>query len=361
MLNRLKNLVRNLREGAKASREANKKAAAIDKRLVAVDKRLVAVDKRLNQQLVKVEKGLHRQLGGVDKRLELVEQHLSNALPQLSFSELPPSGMRCPICLAGEIRWTSAYPSHLERFRMATLLFCDQCGSGHMPGAAKVLGDYYAVDYSTTNRKDRSVDPAVYFESTNPKLAPYFNRAKHQTEALRKRGATFGKVLDYGSGPGYFLYATKAAEPYAIELDTASDKYLQYLGANRITADDIPADFFDVVLCSHVVEHFTAEDLQKNLQSMVRSLKANGLLLIEVPNGSLSRVRYRGDQSPHTLFFTPDGIRRAVELAGGNVQATYARQPLDRVLHANAIYHPDPTDEFISTTRQGLTVIATRT
>ncbi len=353
MFKRLKSLARNIREAAKASREANEKAATIDKRLIAVRK-------RLDQKMSQGEKRLNRRLVAVDQRLNLVEHHLSNSLPQLSFSELPPGDMRCPICHSGEIRWVSAYPSHLDRFRMATLLFCDQCGSGHMPGAAKVLGDYYAVDYSTSNRKDRSGDPAVYFESNNPKLANYFNRAKHQTEALKARGATFGKVLDYGSGPGYFLYTSKATEPHAIELDTASDKFLEYLGAKRITADTIPTGFFDVVLCSHVVEHFTAEDLQRNLQSMVQALNANGLLLIEVPNGSLSRVRYRGDQSPHTLFFTPEGIRRAVELAGGKVLATYARQDLDRVLHASPIYHPDPTDEYASTTHQGLTVIASR-
>lgn len=342
MIKKFRNLAQAIRTGAVSSKNASKSVKVVSRRLNLMNKRL------------------NRGIGRINKRLETVEWHLSSALPQLVFSELPASSMRCPVCQEGHIRWTSAYPSHLERFRMAVLLFCDRCGSGHMPDAARILGDYYTVDYGTTNRKDRSVDPAAYFNSNSPKLANYFNRARHQVESLKQRGATFGKVLDYGSGPGYFLHVSQAVEPYAVELDTASDKYLEYLGVRKIAPDALPSDFFDVVLCSHVVEHFTAEDLQANIQSMVRSLKQDGLLLIEVPNGSLSRVRYRGDQSPHTLFFTPEGIRRAVQLAGGNVVDSYARFNLDRNIHANPVYFPDLKDEYVSTTHQGLTVIARR-
>ncbi|THV10585.1 class I SAM-dependent methyltransferase [Rhizobium rhizophilum] len=307
----------------------------------------------------------------LDVRLKRIEKILS-APPKGAASkptQLPLPPMRlfsiekqlvpCPICGAGEVKWASAYPSNEPMFRRAITLFCGECGSGYAPDADDLISDFYRADYARSNRKDREIPPEQYFlGEPTPKLKGYFSRAKQQADALARAGAHFGNVLDYGSGPGYFLYISGAEQKFAVELDQESRKYLDYIGAEQLHADSLPVAAFDVIVASHVVEHFTASTLSPLLGSMLAALKDTGLLLIEVPNGGHTYINLTARQDPHTLFFTPQGLRSAVQNAGGKIVKEYFRGEPEGGPPAHQVYFPDRSDTFASTRHGGLTIIA---
>lgn len=281
-------------------------------------------------------------------------------LPPVRFLSLPDEvKLECPICATPTVKWISAYPSNDPKFRMAAVLYCGTCGSGHVPDADTLIAGYYASEYGTSNRKDRDIPPTEYFRDIhNPRLTKYFGRANAQIESLSHAGATFGRVLDYGSGPGYLLYASEAAEKYAVEFDSASDKYLNYMGATKLKPDELPPNYFDVIVASHVVEHFTSTTLNDCLRAMLAALKSDGLLLVEVPHGGHTYTRLTARQDPHTLFFTPDGIRRAMRNAGAHVLREYCRAASEGAPSPHQVYYPDSADVFASTRRGGITIIA---
>ena len=279
------------------------------------------------------------------------------------FAPLGPDvALPCPVCNRRGVTHVSPYPSNEKPFRWATVLYCTRCGTGHVPDADALLGDYYTADYAAKNRRDRDTDPEAYFtaEPETLSMQRYFSRARAQVKALRKQGAVFDRVLDFGSGPGYFLHASEAKSRFAVELDEASAKYLSWLGATRLNEDDLGSRAFDVIVASHVVEHLTATTLAPTIDRLVEALEIGGHMLIEVPQAGHTYLRVNHRQDPHTLFFTPEGLRRAVVRPNLKILRAFQRSSGDSEPHPGAIYTP-PDRPFYSGRGGGLTVIATRT
>lgn len=284
----------------------------------------------------------------------------TSKVPKVYFYQSDATHTPCPACNSKEVQWLSGYPSDNSRFRMAVIAYCSTCGTGHVIDADRLLKNYYTHEYANTNRKDRNMDPAAYFSQDPPaaRYARYFARAKSQVATLARHGAGFDSVLDYGSGPGYFLYISQANEKFAVELDEESDKYLRYLGATKLDPNNMGRDRFDAILASHVVEHFTASTLDNNLINMASALKKGGLILIEVPQAGHSFAILDSGQDPHTLFFTPEGIYRAVECTGLTIVKAFAAGKAGALERDDAIYSPDPGVEFFNTRRGRLTIVA---
>jgi SAM-dependent methyltransferase len=227
-----------------------------------------------------------------------------------------------------------------------------------------LLSDYYKNQYSKENRRDRDIHPEEYFgensENKYPFLKHYFERSRSQSVILHDHGAVFDKVLDYGSGPGYFLKICGAKEPYAVDPDRSAEKYLHYINAKIIEKDELPTDFFDVVVASHVVEHFDAKNAISIIHELLQSLKKDGLLLVEVPQGGHSYLHIaHPHHAPHTIFFTPEGILKLIKNAGAEILDAFPRD-IERCYPRNplAIYAPDMSDSFLSTQHECLTIIA---
>jgi SAM-dependent methyltransferase len=279
----------------------------------------------------------------------------------IEFSRLTASPLQCPICRAPGVEYVSAYPGRNRRFRMAVVLYCTKCGSGYVPDADRILEGYYRDEYAETNRRDRDLAPEAYFAAGDkPPLNRYFNRARAHVNMLTNAGATFGTVLDYGSGPGYFLSESKPTEPFAVELDSYSWKYLDHLGATRIVAEELGRDRFDVIVASHVIEHFTDTTFDTAVSGIVAALKPGGRLLVEVPHGGHSYLGYTGKQEPHTLFFTPAGLLATLRRAGLKVLGARARGTYDKPIRPDAIYAPTERGPFNSLVREFLVVVGTR-
>lgn len=272
---------------------------------------------------------------------------------------------RCPTC---ETPWSHscAYPySTSDLFSRLLVLWCPSCGLGWVPDVPFDLGEYYAREYAKTNRKDRDIEPALYFSDDNPLLKSkkgqrYFRRAKVQVKRIRERIGAIDAMLDFGSGPGYALHVSGATTKHAVEADPSCSKYLDHLGAERRNLESLPTGFYDVVLCSHSIEHLTADDLIETLRALRRALKPGGLLYIEVPAAGLSRWQMIYKHEPHTLFFSPAAIRGAVAKAGFDIELARPLGKKKSPLLETPLYEPPADDADASSPCGELTVIARR-
>ncbi|MEL0435878.1 class I SAM-dependent methyltransferase [Phycobacter sp. K97] len=270
----------------------------------------------------------------------------------------------CMVCGLNAVRFKSDYPSNVKPFSEQEVLYCTNCGSGQVPGSAELLQGYYEQDYASSNRKDREIEPEVYFSeeyrNSSRALQRYFGRAQRQISVLRQHGSQVTRMLDFGSGPGYGLFLSGAQEKFAFEPDEKSIKYLDHIKAKRFSAiGELRPSSFDAIIASHAIEHLVPEALIATLAILINSLTRDGVMLIEVPQGGHSYLHLNARQDPHTLFFTPQGLSLAVELAGGEIllQRTYGKHRVP--LRKNPIYVP-PDHPFYKEDRGALTVVCRR-
>ena len=270
----------------------------------------------------------------------------------------------CPACHAPATH-SSDYPSWAKPFARYRVMYCARCGLGFVPDMGAVLAQYYKRDYGQSNRGDRQAEPAQYFSEhvagKDPSLQKYSARVTRQIKLLTDHGAQFDRVLDYGSGPGYFLHACGAIHAHAVEPDELSHKYLTYLGA-QIHADvqGLPHGTFDTIVASHAIEHLPAEALRDTLKALIAALAPEGRMLIEVPQGGHSYLHLAGQrQDPHTLFFTGRALVEAVQASGGQIVFQQALGRVDAPRRTDPVYAAKGPP-FFKTARGSLTVVCTR-
>ena len=126
------------------------------------------------------------------------------------------------------------------------------------------------------------------------------------------------KLVDIGSGAGYFLSACQRAgfnsigiEPDAITRATSISRFnIQVFEENYV--EQIPATSIDMVTMWHVLEH--VPELNKRLQEINKILKPNAQIIIAVPNCTSFDAGYYKeywagyDVPRHLWHFTPSTL-----------------------------------------------------
>lgn len=102
-----------------------------------------------------------------------------------------------------------------------------------------------------------------------------------------------------------------------------------------ITAIATDSDFFDLIICYHVLEHIEADT--KAMSELYRVLKPNGICFIQTPfkqgiiyeNNKLTTKAERKaafGQEDHVRVYSVEGLRNRLEFAGFNVEIkTFAK------------------------------------
>lgn len=147
-----------------------------------------------------------------------------------------------------------------------------------------------------------------------------------------------GRVLDIGCGNGNFLEHARRVgwQTVGLEVDPISSEIARRRGfevISRLLEDaTFPAESFDVVTMSHVIEHLP--DPRRTLEECRRILKPGGWLVMATPNtGSLGHARFGRDwlglDAPrHLIIFNPRAMTSLVERCGMKPRtiATKSRQ-----------------------------------
>src|SRR5215211_4507319 len=145
---------------------------------------------------------------------------------------------------------------------------------------------------------------------------------------LHDHGVASGRVLDVGSGFGFFLGALErhGYEPFGLEASGyACERAREYTNAITVTQSaersfPFDADFFDAITMFDVIEHIA--DYPAMLAECKRTLRPGGGLFLMTPSGhSVARLllgkRWSWHKDPtHVHLFTPGSMKHALRGAG---------------------------------------------
>ncbi len=188
---------------------------------------------------------------------------------------------------------------------------CEECGMvlalsvhGQPEVSYSEYGDYLITDSTQIFRRVRAME----------------RRCSNWLGILRKE-SPFPRILDFGSGAGYFCKAMQnlGIEAYGVEV---SQKLVSYcrekVGASNIyegldAATDHP---FDAVFMHDVIEHLSPQQILGITRDIVRALRPGGLLIGNTPNFASLNIRLCKDRDPviappsHLCYFTPATLDR---------------------------------------------------
>jgi len=223
----------------------------------------------------------------------------------------------CPVCGSREIVPFLSCKDYLTTQEIFDICKCNSCGFGltqNFP-AENEIGKYYdAPEYVSHSDTQRGIINGLYHLARKIAL-------KSKSKLVTKyTGNIKGKLLDIGSGTGYFLNRMKeskwivtgiekseAARKYAklkFDLDCQGDEYLY----------EIPCQTKDVITMWHVLEHL--EQLNRVFERLHSILKDDGVLIIALPNkDSFDAEYYREywaayDVPRHLWHFSLDDFQR---------------------------------------------------
>tara|TARA_B100000900_G_C20586598_1_gene719848 strand:- start:1317 stop:2207 length:891 start_codon:yes stop_codon:yes gene_type:complete len=149
------------------------------------------------------------------------------------------------------------------------------------------------------NEKNREIRVKLYNEMYGKAHAIYNKNAsymKHETfsrKAFLFKKEFYGKsILDVGCGKGALLNTIsksyKSKELYGIDVSLLDDSIRKKMpNINFISGDITSFDLnkkFDVVYSNHVLEHMANEDLKTHITSIIKHMKRNSVLIINMPN-----------------------------------------------------------------------------
>ncbi|MGO9452998.1 MAG: class I SAM-dependent methyltransferase [Candidatus Binataceae bacterium] len=151
-------------------------------------------------------------------------------------------------------------------------------------------------------------------------------------DLLRRSGVSGGRVLDVGSGLGFFLWALSRSglEPFGLEKSAeVADRARELCGASVSVGDadepfPFPDAYFSAVTLFDVIEHF--HRVPEVLAECCRVLEPAGKLFVITLNaGSLARPLLGKSWSffldpTHVTLFSKSSLRQAIAGAGFQVQ-----------------------------------------
>jgi 2-polyprenyl-3-methyl-5-hydroxy-6-metoxy-1,4-benzoquinol methylase len=158
-------------------------------------------------------------------------------------------------------------------------------------------------------------------------LNDYWAWCSYKYLPLLKELKNSANILEIGCGPGYFLEFLKMAgfvKLQGIDISEEQIKIAQAKGLNVQNIDvfqylEYHSELFNAIIAIDFIEHFTKEEAMTLAKSLYKSLKKNGLLIIQTPNGQglfPNQVIY--DDLTHLSIFTPESLRQLLILYGFN-------------------------------------------
>lgn len=221
----------------------------------------------------------------------------------------------CPICGYAELSSLLSAKDYTVSKENFEIVFCENCQTG-ITQNVKIdeIGKYYeSTDYVSHSDTRQGLINQLYHFARKMMLG--------QKTALLNRlnGGKRGKLLDIGTGTGYFLNEMKQKkwEVLGIEADRKTRHFaiqtfdLQVFSPEKLFDNSLSA--FDVISLWHVLEHVA--ELKKYLAQIKQLLKPDGHLIIAVPNHWASEQNhYKQDWAAwdvprHLWHFSPLSIQ----------------------------------------------------
>ena len=227
----------------------------------------------------------------------------------------------CQLCKANSPKFLHVIPGFKGDHREFNVVKCAVCDFVYINPrySEKENRELYEESYFTDQVKDLSGKVRSFIDDREDKI----NDHKIEWGFLKKykRG---GRILDFGSGPGFFLDSLDGNwEKYAVDTSNFSISNIQDPTINKFRGTLFEAgyedNFFDAIYIGHTLDRLT--NLSETLSELRRVLNVNGVILAVTPNiGSLcARVfkeRYRLLYSNHLVYFSTETLKKFFSQSG---------------------------------------------
>ena len=230
---------------------------------------------------------------------------------------------RCPACGAEHVARKFTGIDFTATGETFDVFECSACGMQFTQNAPieQEAGKYYhSPDYISHSDTRKGIVNRIYHCVRKLMLC---RKANLVMQAL---GSNSGRLLDIGAGTGYFANEMKNRGFYvnAVEIDTGARAFAAShfgIAEEGTSALDKFADCsFDAITMWHVLEHVYR--LSEEWQKLHRLLKAQGRLVIAVPNCSSADARHYRDMwaaydvPRHLWHFNPHTMRLVAQQHG---------------------------------------------
>jgi ADP-heptose:LPS heptosyltransferase/SAM-dependent methyltransferase len=196
------------------------------------------------------------------------------------------------------------------------IVICPKCGIGRLSIIPQNYGEYYTSGFFANKKKDRLMD----FEH---EISVAENRFAKIIEVVSKNNIK--NVLDIGCAVGAFLHVldTHGINAVGTEVWDSKQLYRKSLSENIYTLEQIEsytcAKYFDIITMFDVLEH--VYDIDSFLKRIIKLLKSDGFLIIEIPNMGNEKVEIteknahhvKVEDFEHIWYFTEKSIKSLLE------------------------------------------------
>ncbi|WP_061249384.1 class I SAM-dependent methyltransferase [Leptospira alstonii] len=244
----------------------------------------------------------------------------------------------CPVCDSASTTFIRNYRGDSKLFENLNLKKCEQCTfvfADPLPNKEEL--DEYNSSYFVNAHGGLPTHPmAKAYQVAINKI-----RVNYVIETIRKEkgGILNLRILEIGPGTGDFLKFWLQLYPnskYSIlESDLNNRKRFETLAHLQYSSlDEIPSNYFDLIVVSHVLEH--TNDPKFFLDGLSDRLKESGFIFIEVP---CQDYLFKDKEEPHLLFFNQKSMHQLLDKIGMQVISLgYFGPSIDQSLFKKLFY-----------------------
>ncbi len=201
---------------------------------------------------------------------------------------------KCPICSSEKMSLVFPVKDYMITKEEFNVVSCDQCGfkfTNPIPVESEI-GKYYESDvYVSHSNTKKGLKNFIYHLVRNFTLQRKID--------LVSRYANGKKLLDIGSGAGYFLNKAKETGFQTLGLEPSEEVREGSMKEFGLDVKDISElhhlknKSIDAITMWHVLEH--VYELNRDAKQMLDVLKDDGVLIVAVPNPDSWDAKFYGD------------------------------------------------------------------
>lgn len=212
--------------------------------------------------------------------------------------------------------------SNEDIFKDLKIHVCQNCGYGwSYPIIENIkLTEFYKTKYSAEGTMHAWSWPQKFVDNKNAISIRYVSQFNLIT--LFKDKDSIKKILEIG--PGQLEGKMTAdllgfkSDYFVFEEDNSKNNLIISNNVKRLNQHEGKfllkeySNKFDLVIMSHVLEHFQFDKILETINDIYEMLSSGGCFLIEVPNNDFRNIQADIDHSPHLSFFSQSSFKNLI-------------------------------------------------
>ena len=233
--------------------------------------------------------------------------------------------MRNKFCIICKYSKLDLLASKVRDSAKHKIIKCKKCGHVQLYPIPTQQDDNKFYD---ENMQDKNVNDVGDIKRAKRKMMEDTIR---RVNLIRKLTQKKGKILEIGSGHGFFLEMMRKSgyKMTGIEISKEKRKFSKQVTAVKVLDVNINEEMpdvgnFDVIVMFQVLEHII--DPIGFLRNVRKILKSNGKIIVEVPNCDDFQLRLHKEyrefywERAHISYFTPKTLKSVFGMVGFNTK-----------------------------------------